>query len=124
MDLTDSSNQRLLIRSIPVRSAPNGLLFGWDLALYRGRQHYSTLDVAPADWEDHWLQAFCPLYDLEAADQSVCLVALLRDTNWKFDACARQEGRRALFFSLADLPLVKSRMMKENACGPFSLSVA
>ena len=49
---------------------------------------------------------------------------LLRDTNWKFDACARQEGRRALPASLADLPLVKSRMMKENACGPFSLSVA
>ena len=61
MDLTDTSNQRLLLRSIPVRSAPNGLLFGWDLALYRGRQHYSTLDVAPDDWEDHWLQAFCPL---------------------------------------------------------------
>lgn len=93
MDLTDTSNQRLLLRSIPVRSAPNGLLFGWDLALYRGRQHYSTLDVAPSDWEDHWLQAFCPLYDLEAAERTVFLVALLRDTNWRFDACARETGK-------------------------------
>lgn len=93
MDLTDASNQRLLTCAIPVRSAPNGLLFGWDLSLYRGRQHYSTLDVAPSDWEDHWLQAFCPLYDLEAAERTVFLVALLRDTNWRFDACARETGK-------------------------------
>ena len=92
MDLTDVSNSHLRVLSIPVRSAPNGLLFGWNLSLYRDHQHYSTLDIAPNDWEDHWLQAFCPLYDLETADREVILVALIRDTNWKFDACTRSEG--------------------------------
>ena len=44
------------------------------------------------DWEDHWLQAFYALPGLEAAQKEVFLIALMRDTNWRFAACCAKDA--------------------------------
>ena len=83
---------------VPITATPNGLIFGWNLALYQDRHHYSTLDISWEDWEDHWLQAFCPLYDLQNASAHVYLVARMEDTNWKFNACSCYDGNFSISF--------------------------
>ena len=64
------------------------------MALYNNRFHYSThcSHTRPEDWQDHWLQAFYALHGLAAAQHKVHLVALMRDTNWRFEACARKDA--------------------------------
>ena len=92
VDLTTTTNTRMFSLKVPITTTPNGLIFGWNLALYQNRYHYSTLDNSLEDWEDHWLQAFCPLYDLQNVSTHVYLTALMEDTNWKFNACSCYDG--------------------------------
>lgn len=94
MNLAGGRNNPLTEVTIPITAPPNGLLFSWRVALYRSQFQYSThcAHTRPEDWQDHWLQAFYALHGLEKAQREVHLVALMRDTNWRFEACVQKDA--------------------------------
>lgn len=94
VDLTGGRNNPLTEVTVPISHPPNGLLFSWTVALYHHHHEYSTRAelVRTEDWEDHWLQAFYALSGLEAAQKEVHLIALMRDTNWRFAACCAKDA--------------------------------
>lgn len=89
VDLTDGKNPSLITLSVPLSSAPNGLLFYWTVSLYKNKHVYTTRNCKESGqkWQDHWLQAFYALDVPENVSKSIELIAFRTDTNWRFDCC-------------------------------------